>query len=246
MTPDKAGTGGGGDPARGRPWSDRAHVLAFGAIGWPWLLKSLYGGTKRGKRALLRRLKLPDDSLPNLGSWKADVGFLNLIVDHIFQMKPHVVVELGAGVTSLVAARALQLNGHGALTSLEQNEKFAKATKRWLFENDVKATIHHAPLKPAPGGWPGLWYDHPPLPEAIDLLVIDGPPWSVHPYVRGAAESLFDRVRPGGVILLDDAARPGERVVARRWRRKWPDFRFRLSHAGSKGTLVGIRQPGKQ
>jgi hypothetical protein len=73
--------------------------------------------------------------------------------------------------------------------------------------------------------------------------VIDGPPWTIHPYVRGAAESLFDRIAPGGVVMLDDGARPGERVVAARWRRRWPNFDFRLENSGTKGTLIGVRRP---
>ena len=48
------------------------------------------------------------------------------------------------------------------------------------------------------------------VPTDIDLLIVDGPPWAIHPYVRGAAASLFARIRPGGRVLLDDAARPGE------------------------------------
>ena len=97
------------------------------------------------------------------------------------------------------------------------------------------------PLTPAPGGWPGYWYELSALPDTIGMLIIDGPPWTVHPYVRGAAEILFSRIEPGGVILLDDAARPGERVVARRWKRNWPNFRFQLARNGTKGTLVGRR-----
>ena len=78
------------------------------------------------------------------------------------------------------------------------------------------------------------------MPQEIDQLVIDGPPWTLNPFVRGRAETLFDRIVPGGMVLLDDAARPGERVVASRWRRNWPDFRFTLM-PGAKGTLVGER-----
>ncbi len=70
-------------------------MLAFGAIQWPWLLVSLYGGRKRAKRALLERLSLPQDALPNLGSWKADTGLLHLIVDTILERRPRNVVELG-------------------------------------------------------------------------------------------------------------------------------------------------------
>ena len=42
--------------------------------------------------------------------------------------------------------------------------------------------------------------------------------------------------------MLDDAARPGERLVARRWRKMHPDFSFRLDKSGTKGTLIGRKQ----
>jgi hypothetical protein len=82
------------------------------------------------------------------------------------------------------------------------------------------------PLHPVEG-WPGLWYDHGPLPEDIDLMLVDGPPWAVHPFTRAAAATLFDRISPGGTIMLDDGARP--------------DFEFSLLRTGTKGTLVGRR-----
>lgn len=222
--------------------ADRAHVLLYGAISWPWLLKSLYGGTAAARRRLEATLGLDPSALPHLGSWKADAGFLQLLADHILKARPRTVVEFGAGATSLVAARALQLNGHGRLISFDQHAAFIASTQQWLRDNGLDAHMAHAPLKEAPAGWPGLWYDHGPLPDSIDLLLIDGPPWTIHPFVRGGAEKLFDRIAPGGVVMLDDAARPGERVVARRWRRRWPNFTFTLSNAGTKGTLIGVRR----
>lgn len=224
-----------------RSFSDVLHVMAFGAIGWPWLLRSLSGGTKAEKRRLLERLELAHDALPYLGSWKADTGFLHLIVDHIEAKRPQTIVEFGAGATSLIIARALQRIGGGRQISCDQHAGFVSATRDWLRDNGVDAELRTTPLKPAPAGWPGVWYDHGPLPSEIDLLVIDGPPWAIHPYVRGAADTLFDRIPVGGTVLLDDAARPGERVVARKWRKRWPNFEFRLVHAGTKGTLIGTR-----
>jgi len=221
--------------------SDWAHILAFGAIGWPWLLKSLSGGKLTDKRALLDRLDLPYDSLPNLGSWKADTALLKLIVDHIERTRPKVVVELGAGASSFVTARALQLHGGGKLISFDQHHDFVVATRNWLGEYGLDADMRTAELVPAPGDWPGYWYDVDGLPDRIDMLVIDGPPWTIHPFVRGAAECLFDRISPGGVVLLDDGARPGERIVAARWQRNWPDFSFRLERSGTKGTVIGER-----
>ena len=79
-----------------RRLSDRVAVTAFGAIQWPWLLRSLSGGSRAAKAALLRRLQLAPDALPHLGSWKADTGLLELIVDHIAEQRPGMVVEFGA------------------------------------------------------------------------------------------------------------------------------------------------------
>lgn len=222
--------------------SDWAHIAFFGAIGWPWLLRSLSGGSAAARSALLERLGLPPEALPNLGSWKADAGFLSLIAGEILERRPQTVVEFGAGASSLIAARALQLNGSGTLTSFDQHRDFAESVKTWLADFGLAADVRHAPLQRTCDGWPGRWYEHGPLPERIDLLLIDGPPWVVHPYVRGAADSLFARIAPGGAVMMDDGARPGERVVAARWRRRWPDFDFRLVNGGVKGTLIGRRR----
>lgn len=222
-----------------RPFRERVEVFAFGAIQWPWLLRSLWGGRKSEKAALLTRLDLPDDALPHLGSWKADTRFLTHIVDAIERLRPAVVVELGCGASSLVIARALQKHGGGRLVSYDQHQDFVTATGEWLATQGVSADIRHAPLAPPPGGWPGLWYQLGDVPHDIELLVIDGPPWALHPLVRGAAEALFPRLADGAAILLDDAARPGERLVAQRWQRRWPQIDFRLDPSGAKGTLIG-------
>lgn len=221
---------------------ERLFQIAFGALQWPWLLKSLYGGTKAQKRALLERLDLPQDALPHLGSWKADTYLLHRIVDEIEHLSPRHVVELGSGATSLIIAKALCLNGGGSLHSYDQHEPYVAKTRDWLSEEGLAATFRHAPLSKRDPAWPGLWYDLSEIPATIDLLVIDGPPSAVHPFARGIAECLFDRMSPGGLILLDDAARPGERIVARRWKRKWPDIAFSFEGGGTKGLLVGRKR----
>lgn len=226
----------------GRTVADWVATFAFGAIQWPWLLKSLHGGRLADKHRLLDRLDLPYDALPYLGSWKADVGLLTLLVDHIFEAKPKLVVEFGAGASTLVLARALKKAGGGRLISFDQHGDFIDATRRWLADYGLAADLHTVPLRPSPAGWPGLWYDHGPLPDGIELMLVDGPPWSIHPFTRGAAASLFGHIAPGGTVMLDDAARPGERIVARRWRKTHPEFDFRLDKGGTKGTLIGRKR----
>ena len=226
---------GGGD----RSIRDWAAILAFGAVQWPWLLRSLRGGSKAAKAALLERLDLPPDALPNLGSWKADTGLLTLLIDHILTQKPRLVVEFGTGTSTLIIARALQKASGCTLISFDQHADFVDATRQWLADYGLEADLRSVPLRVSPQGWPGLWYDHGALPSEIDLLVIDGPPWTIHPFTRGAAETLFDLLAPGGTIIIDDAARPGERLIARKWRQLHPDMNFRLWKGGTKGTLIG-------
>jgi predicted O-methyltransferase YrrM len=220
---------------------DLAQMLAFGAIQWPWLLKSLYGGRKAEKAALLNRLGLDPDALPKLGSWKADVGLLDWIVDHVDRVRPESVVELGAGASTLVIAQAMKVAGYrGRIVSYDQHADFVMATRAWLADHGLSADLRHAPIVSPTLKWQHLWYDLEGIPDSIDMLLIDGPPWTVRPTVRGQAERLFDRVARGGIVILDDAARPGERLVGRQWRRDWPqfDWRFRPS---IKGMLIGTR-----
>ena len=211
---------------------DWARLIGFGAVQWPWLLKSLYGGRKLDKAALLERLGLPDDALPHLGSWKADVGLLCLLADLIMTHKPKTMVELGSGASTLVAARAMQMAGcDGRLISYDQHPEFVTATSAWLDEHGVKAELRCAPIASPSGRWADLWYDLRAIPESIDLLMIDGPPWTIDPEIRGKAECLFNRMAPGGIVILDDAARPGERLVARRWRENWPTAQWDCSQS---------------
>jgi predicted O-methyltransferase YrrM len=225
-----------------RTLGERAFQIAFGAIQWPWLLRSLYGGTQAQKQALLARVGLEADALPHLGSWKADTYLLHRIVDVIETARPGHVVELGSGATSLVIAKALAQHGDGRLHSYDQHAPFVTAMSDWLAEHALEADFRHAPLTTRDVRWPGLWYALTEVPGSIDLLVIDGPPWAIHPFARGMAERLFPLIAPGGTVLLDDAARPGERYVARRWKQNWPDFDWHYEGAGTKGLLVGKRR----
>jgi predicted O-methyltransferase YrrM len=225
-----------------RTTKDWAMLLAFGSVQWPWLLKSLYGGRKKDKAALLERLGLPLDALPNLGSWKADTGLLNFITDTILEMRPNSIVELGAGASTLVASRALSLSGSGGrLVSFDQHADFVDATRLWLGQHGEKADIRHSPLASSTGEYKDLWYDLSGVPDHIDLLLIDGPPWALNPLIRSHAQSLFNRMTPGGMVILDDAARPGERVVARQWSKHWPEFDWAFTAKG-KGILVGRKR----
>ena len=114
------------DSGPSRPLSEKLFTVAWGAIQWPWLARSLWGGKLADKHALLDRLGLPHDALPHLGSWKADTYFLWRIVEAIERLRPREVVELGCGASTLVLAKALELNGGGRLSSYDQHADFVE------------------------------------------------------------------------------------------------------------------------
>lgn len=195
------------------------------------------------RRELLSLVKLTDAQVPPDGGWVAGADFLLLLARQVLSQKPELVVEFGSGVSSVVIGRCLQLNGRGRLLSFDHDEGFAELTRRRLRRAGVPGEVRAAPLRPGIAGYGGSWYGHGELPDGIDLLVIDGPPaWrEEQAESRGsAAPAAFDKLAPGGVILLDDAARPGEQRVAARWQREFAQISFGAAET-QKGVLIGRR-----
>jgi hypothetical protein len=63
------------------------------------------------------------------------------------------------------------------------------------------------------------WYDPPlaEMPKEFQLVICDGPPGSTAGGRYGLLPVMGKRLPAGSVILLDDATRPGEVEVLRRW-----------------------------
>lgn len=197
----------------------------------------------QARRELLSMIQLGDAQLPPDGGWVAGADFLLLLARQVLMQKPALVVEFGSGVSSVVVGRCLQLNGGGRLLSFDHDEGFAELTRRRMRRAGVPGEVHAAPLRPGLDGYGGSWYGHDDLPNGIDLLVIDGPQaWRQgQEESRGsAAPAAFAKLAPGGVVLLDDAARPGEQRVAARWRTDFPQMSFGAA-ATQKGVLIGTR-----
>ncbi len=178
----------------------------------------------------LRQLLKFDLPLPATRGWAASPDFLLHLYQHIAAHRPKVVVELGSGVSTLVAAAALAANGDdGRLYSLDHDGAYARATSELLSQHGLShiASVHHAPLGPwqpphaTELGEEWQWYSVPEAVNAlgaIDLLVVDGPPKATGPVARYPAVPHFrSRLTPGSTILLDDARRPDEKILAKAW-----------------------------
>ena len=171
--------------------------------------------------ALTRELGLPA-GLQSTRGWAGSPDFLLHVFRSAIHIKPVRVVECSSGVSTVVLARAMQLNGRGHVWSLEHEEAFAQKTRAELQRHGLQdfATVLHAPLRAqSVGGQDWKWYDASVLPTgSIDMLVIDGPPMTTQPLARyPAVPVLAGQLADGATVMLDDAARPDEREIVRRW-----------------------------
>lgn len=186
-------------------------------------------------------------SLPGTRGWAASPDFLLELTRHALAEKPPVVVECSSGASTLVLARCMQINGAGKVYSLEHDPAYAEQTRRQLERHGLSAwaEVLDAPLVPqefAGATWP--WYATDKLPPhaAIDMLVIDGPPMATRALARyPAGPALFGRLSGAAAVFLDDASRPDEKEILRRWASEFPE----LEHcplACEKGAALLRRQ----
>lgn len=187
---------------------------------------------------LLGRLTLPGP-LPPFGHGSGRPDFLLEVARHALERRPSIVVECGSGLSTLVIARCLELNGTGRLWSLEHDADFARFVRGEAARLGLeRLAVLDAPLVATPLGderW--LWYEPSGLPDGpIDMLVIDGPPGRVQPLARyPAGPILFPRLAADAVVLVDDARRGKERRVLARWAREFPALAREV-----RGTARGL------
>jgi predicted O-methyltransferase YrrM len=135
------------------------------------------------------------------------------------------IVELGSGVSTIVIARLLRERG-GQLHSVEHEPAWARFVSAQLELEGLgpQTKVIESPLGPHSAALEGSpWYDASlpeKLPGKIDLLLIDGPPGYGEGMERSrypALPALRDRLVPGALVVLDDAERPGEEEIVKRW-----------------------------
>jgi predicted O-methyltransferase YrrM len=191
--------------------------------------------------------------LPPLRGWVASPDVLLVLVHHVRNSRPGVIVECGSGASTVVLAQATKLNGRGRVYSIDHDADFAARTRAMLEEYGLSdwAEVAHAPLRWMEiGGNRWEWYDLDSLPTTppIDLLFVDGPPSNTpKPLARyPAGPILFPRLSPHGAIFVDDAKRPGEAEILRRWSGEFPQLTYR-EHFCEKGCReLRVNDPSQQ
>lgn len=164
-----------------------------------------------------------EGSLPLLGGWALSPTGLLQLLDLASSGAVRTIVECGTGVSTIYLAWLLSHEPGARLVSLEHEPDFARVIGERLreLELDAVAEVRLAPLEPVTvGGWSGDWYalDAVNDLEAIDLLLVDGPPRSSGERARYPALPVLEsRMSSTGIVLLDDANRGEERALLDTW-----------------------------
>ena len=179
------------------------------------------------RRAIRRLVALPIGTVPERRllaelrtAWDnegftANIDYLAEVA-RLAAVTPGPVLECGSGLTTLLLGALAGRRGV-EVWSLEHDPEWRRRVAAALREH----VAGHVYLWFAPLSDYGefVWYAAPlPLmPEAFRLVVCDGPPGDTRGGRVGLLSVIGDRVPAGAVILLDDAARDGERHAVRRW-----------------------------
>ena len=185
----------------------------------------------------------PVAPFPPFGGWAIGGECAHLLVSVVLNKRPVSIVEAGSGLSTLLMAHALEsLGGEGQIVSLEHDKLWLEKSQAMVDEHGLsrRVRIVHAPIVDVRVGEDVFpWYDvsGADLPYSIDLLFIDGPPEATGPLARyPALPLLFERLRVGATVVMDDASREGERASVQRWVDELPGLEVRF-HTDSKGTV---------
>jgi predicted O-methyltransferase YrrM len=156
--------------------------------------------------------------------------------------QPTSVLELGSGASTIAIPYMLERWGQGSMISIDHDADFAEKTRHYLSVHEHQnISLHHCALSPVTvNGTDYRWYDlsQVPIPDMIDLLIVDGPPLQTNPLARfPALPLLWDRLSDGAIILMDDADRKDEQEIVRRWSERYP-IEVVERHASLKGFLA--------
>jgi predicted O-methyltransferase YrrM len=169
--------------------------------------------------------------------------------------RPKLVVELGSGVSTILVGCLLRDQGGGRLISLDHDPVWAEETRKQIRAAGLEgcAEVLDAPLtRQDIEGQSFNWYAIPEKVKqlaAIDLLIVDGPPQAGDPGGLPrypALPKLLPQLSPNAEIFVDDAKRPGETEMVRRWVALFPGWIARDLPTGPGTCLLYRGNPDER
>lgn len=185
--------------------------------------------------------------LPAMQGYAIAPDFALMLARMIAEEKPELILETGSGVSTLVAAYALQRLGRGRVIALEHEPEYAEKSRALIAQHGLSAyaEVVYAPLEPIElGGTMYRWYSLRALENLgpIDMVIDDGPPRCAGDMLRYASlPVLGKRLALRGTFVLDVVGEE-EKIILERWRRELPGF-AQEHLATKKGNVIIRRAP---
>ncbi len=183
---------------------------------------------RRQLRAAIKAIaKLPDGEVPGrrllselIAGWSnegyaANLEYLEAVANASLKTAAPI-LECGSGATTILLG-ILCGKQNVEVWSLEHFPEWRERVSEALNENGLSGVhVCAAPLKDY-GDF--AWYDPPlaQMPPEFSLVICDGPPGSTKGGRYGLLPVMGERLSPGATILLDDAGRPGELELIKKW-----------------------------
>ena len=114
---------------------------------------------------------------------------------------------------------------------------------------EASATVVHSPLIAYDlAGKRVRWYETSGIPESarIDMFVIDGPPAKDNYDTESrfpALPLLYSRLSDGATVILNDAAREGEKQIVQEWLSCFPDLHHQYLDLEKGASLLVKEKP---
>jgi len=163
--------------------------------------------------------------------WALGESAYSQILPHLRAIESPTIVEFGSGASTAALAHDLP---DATILSIDDDATYFARTRAQL-PSTARVNLVHRPLTwQRHGGAPYLSYAHGDLPDAVDAVLVDGPP---HWTRRGREACLYQAMpalKTGGRIFLDDYKRTAERRMVRNWLDAYP----------SSLRLVGVIEQG--
>ena len=150
-------------------------------------------------------------------SWRIGERSFRYICALIRDNQYRSLVEFGSGASTVrLAAEFPKM----LIVSIEHDSAFLEQTRRLLAQAapNTRVDLQHCRLRwRFLGGRPFFTYSQARLPEQVDLVIIDGPPGSTRRGREACLYVCYERLRIGGVVVLDDLCRQNEQQSYANW-----------------------------
>jgi predicted O-methyltransferase YrrM len=142
------------------------------------------------------------------------------VYNRILKEKPRVILEIGSGLSTVVASYAAQKNGFGQVVSWDVVEPRASRVRELLDLHDQTSrakVVNLSPFDKQDTSDEILWNDgHPP--EKIDFLIVDATSdSSKNPEHMKAVETVKPMLAIGCTIFIHDSFEARDREAVAEW-----------------------------